>query len=40
MGAVKVGYRYRLYPGGLQRNELARLFGCVRVTWNVSLAWQ
>ncbi|ABE95013.1 RNA-guided endonuclease InsQ/TnpB family protein [Bifidobacterium breve] len=24
----------------MQRNELARLFGCVRVTWNVSLAWQ
>ncbi len=27
-------YTYRFYPDGVQRQELAQLFGCVRVVYN------
>jgi putative transposase len=31
---VQVRYRYRIYPGPGQLEQLARLFGCVRVVYN------
>ena len=36
---MKQRYRYRIYPTPTQAQSLARLFGCVRVVWNDSLAY-
>ena len=33
-GLVQVRYRYRLYPDTVQRQALARAFGCARVVFN------
>jgi len=35
---MKARYQYRFYPTDQQRQNLARLFGCVRVVWNDALA--
>lgn len=35
---MKARYQYRFYPTNQQRQNLARLFGCVRVVWNDALA--
>ncbi|NEO53354.1 MAG: helix-turn-helix domain-containing protein [Okeania sp. SIO3B5] len=35
---MKARYKYRIYPTKGQQTKLARLFGCVRVVWNDSLA--
>jgi transposase len=35
---VQLRYSYRLYPDGLQREALARAFGCARVVFNDALA--
>ena len=35
---MKARYQYRIYPTDQQRQSLAQLFGCVRVTWNDALA--
>jgi putative transposase len=35
---MKARYQYRFYPTDQQRQDLARLFGCVRVVWNDALA--
>ncbi|WP_324610985.1 transposase [Moorena producens] len=35
---MKARYQYRFYPTDQQKNDLARLFGCVRVVWNDALA--
>ncbi|XWK88187.1 MAG: RNA-guided endonuclease TnpB family protein [Phormidium sp.] len=35
---MKARYQYRIYPTDQQRQELAKLFGCVRVVWNDALA--
>ncbi len=35
---MKSRYKYRIYPTPGQKKQLARLFGCVRVVWNDSLA--
>ncbi len=35
---MKAGYQYRFYPTDQQRQNLAQLFGCVRVVWNDALA--
>ncbi len=35
---MKARFKYRIYPTRQQRNRLAKLFGCVRVVWNDSLA--
>lgn len=35
---MKARFRYRIYPKPLQREMLARTFGCVRVVWNDALA--
>ncbi|MFP5273831.1 RNA-guided endonuclease InsQ/TnpB family protein [Coleofasciculus sp.] len=35
---MKSRYQFRIYPTPSQRQSLARLFGCVRVVWNDSLA--
>jgi putative transposase len=35
---MKARYQYRFYPTDQQRQSLAQLFGCVRVTWNDALA--
>ncbi|NEP37118.1 MULTISPECIES: transposase [unclassified Moorena] len=35
---MKARYKYRFYPTDQQKNDLARLFGCVRVVWNDALA--
>jgi putative transposase len=35
---MKARYRYRIYPTDQQRQNLAQLFGCVRVVWNDALA--
>lgn len=36
--SMKARYRYRFYPTEQQRQNLAQLFGCVRVVWNDALA--
>jgi putative transposase len=33
-----VRYRYRINPTGVQRQALARAFGCARVVYNDALA--
>ena len=35
---MKTRFRYRIYPTPGQKYRLAKLFGCVRVVWNDSLA--
>ena len=35
---MKARYQYRFYPTDQQKQDLARLFGCVRVVWNDALA--
>ncbi|GGA43317.1 RNA-guided endonuclease TnpB family protein [Okeania sp. KiyG1] len=35
---MKARFKYRIYPTSGQKHRLARLFGCVRVVWNDSLA--
>lgn len=35
---MKARYKYRIYPTSRQRRALAKLFGCVRIVWNDSLA--
>jgi len=35
---MRLGYSYRLYPDGPQREALARAFGCARVVYNDALA--
>ena len=35
---MKARYQYRIYPTDQQRQDLAKLFGCVRVVWNDALA--
>ncbi len=34
---MKARYQFRIYPTDQQRQDLARLFGCVRVVWNDAL---
>ncbi|MDV2994573.1 MAG: IS200/IS605 family transposase ISTel2 [Chroococcidiopsis sp. SAG 2025] len=34
---MKARYQYRIYPTDQQRQDLAKLFGCVRVVWNDAL---
>ncbi|NEN89861.1 MAG: IS200/IS605 family element transposase accessory protein TnpB [Okeania sp. SIO3H1] len=36
---MKARYKYRVYPTPGQKHQLAKLFGCVRVVWNDSLAF-
>jgi putative transposase len=36
---MKVRYQYRCYPTESQKHALAKLFGCVRVVWNDTLAY-
>lgn len=36
---MKARYQYRFYPTDQQRQNLAQLFGCVRVAWNDALAF-
>ena len=35
---MKGRFKYRIYPTPRQKHQLAKLFGCVRVVWNDSLA--
>ncbi len=35
---MKTRFKYRIYPTPGQKYQLAKLFGCVRVVWNDSLA--
>ncbi|NEP80842.1 MAG: helix-turn-helix domain-containing protein, partial [Okeania sp. SIO3B3] len=35
---MKARFKYRIYPTRGQKYQLAKLFGCVRVVWNDSLA--
>lgn len=35
---MKARYQYRIYPTSIQQRALAKLFGCVRIVWNDSLA--
>ncbi|WP_367267720.1 helix-turn-helix domain-containing protein [Okeania sp. SIO2C9] len=35
---MKARFKYRMYPTPGQKYRLAKLFGCVRVVWNDSLA--
>ncbi|NEO53123.1 MAG: IS200/IS605 family element transposase accessory protein TnpB [Okeania sp. SIO3B5] len=35
---MKARFKYRIYPTPGQKHRLAKLFGCVRVVWNDSLA--
>ncbi|WP_366558131.1 helix-turn-helix domain-containing protein [Okeania sp. SIO3B5] len=35
---MKSRFKYRIYPTSGQKQQLAKLFGCVRVVWNDSLA--
>ncbi len=35
---MKSRFKYRVYPTPGQKHQLAKLFGCVRVVWNDSLA--
>lgn len=37
---VKRAYKYRFYPTEQQEADLLRLFGCVRLVWNRSLAYR
>lgn len=36
--SMRLRYNYRIYPNALQRQALARAFGCARVVWNDALA--
>jgi putative transposase len=36
---MKARYQYRCYPTESQKHALAKLFGCVRVVWNDTLAY-
>ncbi len=36
---MKARFKYRIYSTPGQKYRLARLFGCVRVVWNDSLAF-
>ncbi|WP_366558096.1 MULTISPECIES: helix-turn-helix domain-containing protein [unclassified Okeania] len=36
---MKSRFKYRIYPTPGQKHQLAKLFGCVRVVWNDSLAF-
>ncbi len=36
---MKARFKYRVYPKPGQKHQLAKLFGCVRVVWNDSLAF-
>ena len=36
---MKARFKYRIYPTAGQKYRLAKLFGCVRVVWNDSLAF-
>ncbi len=36
---MKARFKYRIYPTPRQKHQLAKLFGCVRVVWNDSLAF-
>ncbi len=36
---MKARFKYRIYPTLGQKHKLAKLFGCVRVVWNDSLAF-
>jgi putative transposase len=36
---MKARYQYRFYPTDQQQQNLAQLFGCVRVVWNDALAF-
>ncbi len=36
---MKARFKYRIYPTPGQKYRLAKLFGCVRVVWNYSLAF-
>ncbi len=36
---MKARFKYRIYPTQGQKHQLAKLFGCVRVVWNDSLAF-
>ncbi|MDJ0554106.1 MAG: RNA-guided endonuclease TnpB family protein [Microcoleaceae cyanobacterium MO_207.B10] len=36
---MKSRFKYRIYPTPGQKHKLAKLFGCVRVVWNDSLAF-
>jgi putative transposase len=38
LGGMLVRYRYRIDPTGVQRQALARAFGCARVVYNDALA--
>jgi putative transposase len=38
-GNMKARYQYRIYPTDSQKHALAKLFGCVRVVWNDTLAY-
>ena len=38
LGGMLVRYRYRIDPTGIQRQALARAFGCARVVYNDALA--
>lgn len=35
---MKARYQFRIYPTQQQRQDLAKVFGCVRVVWNDALA--
>ena len=35
---MKARFKYRIYPTSGQKHRLAKLFACVRVVWNDSLA--
>ncbi|WP_202224061.1 helix-turn-helix domain-containing protein [Okeania sp. KiyG1] len=35
---MKARFKYRIYPTPGQKHQLAKLFACVRVVWNDSLA--
>lgn len=37
---MKRAYRFRFYPTDEQANQLARTFGCVRVSWNHALRYR
>ena len=36
---MKARFKYRIYPRWGQKYQLSKLFGCVRVVWNDSLAY-
>jgi putative transposase len=37
---MRTAYKWRAYPDPDQAHMLNRTFGCVRVTWNQTLAWR